>query len=276
MTLHFDGMTNYEESPQLYLHSDIDDLFDKGPWPKPFVFNEEVVRVFDDMVSRSVPLYREVMACAAHWTRAYYQPKTRIVDVGCSTGTFLELIGRFLPEPATLVGIDNSAAMLEKAKEKLEPLNERHSVELLCRSAVEPGGVEAKVAEETAGMTASPYQNSSVVVMNYTLQFLPLEQRKQLVNEIYAGLAEGGLLFMSEKVRSSTPQFQETITHQYEAFKERNGYARTEIERKKEALEHVLIPLTYEEQKRMLSESGFTQVDTLIKLHNFATFVARK
>lgn len=276
------GAAPYPSS--LYLNSEVDDLFENGPWPKPFEFNEEVVRVFDDMVSRSVPLYREVIACAANWTRAYYQPGTRIVDVGCSTGTFLELIGRFLPQPATLVGIDNSEAMLEKAKEKLSVLGESHRIELLCRSAVMPqtlNSPQTLTSLEAGSPTPqrapeSVYANSSVIVMNYTLQFLPLEERRQLIDEIYAGLVPGGLLFVSEKVRSSTPQFQETITHQYEGFKERNGYARTEIERKKEALEHVLVPLTYEQQSDMLRNAGFAQVDTLIKLHNFTTFVARK
>lgn len=81
---------------ELYLSPEKDDLFQKEPWPKPFVFNEDVVNVFDNMISRSVPLYREVLACAAHWARAYYQTETKIIDIGCSTGTFLELIGRFL------------------------------------------------------------------------------------------------------------------------------------------------------------------------------------
>lgn len=243
----------------LYLNSEFDNLFESGPWPKPFVFNEDVVRVFDDMVSRSVPLYQEVLLCAARWTRAYYQSGTKVIDVGCSTGTFMELVGRTLTETAQLVGIDNSKAMLDKAAEKLNPLSEIHTVQLHCLSA-----------------TDAAYDNSSVIVLNYTLQFLPLSERLNLLKLIYDGLVPGGLLFISEKVRSDNPQFQETITHQYEAFKERNGYAKTEIERKKEALEHVLIPLTYEEQRAMINNAGFSQLDTLIKLHNFTTFVAQK
>lgn len=246
-------------STDLYLNPDPDTLFETGPWPKPFVFNADVVRVFDNMVSRSVPLYREVLACAAYWARAYYQPGTRIVDVGCSTGTFLELLGRCLKQPATLVGIDNSPAMLEKAQHKLASLETPHQIELLCEPA------------ET-----SRFDHSSVVVMNYTLQFLPMQQRQAVVQAIYDGLVPGGLLFLSEKVKSPHSQFQETITRQYEAFKAHNGYAHSEIERKKEALEQVLIPLTEAEQMHMLRHSGFGQVDSLIKLHNFVSFVALK
>ncbi|OZH55819.1 tRNA methyltransferase [Hydrocoleum sp. CS-953] len=244
---------------ELYLSSEKDELFEKGPWPKPFAFNAEVVKVFDNMVSRSVPLYREVIAGAVHWTRAYYQSKTRIIDVGCSTGTFLELLGRFLKQPAILVGIDNSPDMLDKAREKLAQVESIHQIELICESAEN-----------------CSFENSSVVVMNYTLQFLSLPQRQKLLLAIYQGLVPGGLLFMSEKIRSGCPQFQETITRHYEAFKTKNGYAQNEIERKKEALENVLIPLSEAEQLQMLKQSGFEYIESLIKLHNFVSFVALK
>jgi tRNA (cmo5U34)-methyltransferase len=244
---------------ELYLSSEPDQLFEQEPWPKPFVFNEEVVRVFDNMVSRSVPLYREVIAAAVHWGLAYYQPGTRLIDVGCSTGTFLELFGRFSQESATLVGIDNSQPMLMKAQEKLAHIQPLHQVELICDNAEN-----------------CSFENSSVVIMNYTLQFLPLPQRQKLLRIIYQGLVPGGLMFLSEKVRSSCPQFQETMTRHYEQFKARNGYAKTEIERKKEALENVLIPLTEAEQLKMLQQSGFASVDTLMKLHNFVSFIALK
>ena len=149
--------------------------------------------------------------------------------------------------------------MLDKAAEKLKSLQELHTIELVCQSAAE-----------------ATYSGSSVVVMNYTLQFLALSQRQQLLAAIYQALAPGGLLFISEKVTASCPQFQETTTHHYEAFKARNGYARSEIERKKEALEHVLVPLTHDDQVQMLRDAGFSAVDVLIKMHNFASFVALK
>ncbi len=242
---------------ELYLSSAKDDLFHRGPWPKEFAFGDEVVEVFDDMVSRSVPLYREVIAAAVHWTQEYLQEGTKVIDIGCSTGTFLELLGRFLKKEATFVGIDNSEAMLKKAEEKLQEIAQKRPVELRCEDALQ-----------------ASYEGASVVVMNYTLQFLPLKNRLKLLKKIHEEMLPNGLLFLSEKIKSAHPRFQETMTLHYEAFKERNGYARTEIERKKEALENVLIPLSYDEQVAMIYESGFVHVDPLMKLHPFVTFVA--
>lgn len=251
-------MSTFSED-ELALKSDCDDLFLQSSWPKPFEFDEDVVRVFDDMVSRSVPLYRDVLISATQWTLAYYQAGTRIVDIGCSTGTFLEFVGRHLPDPGILVGIDNAAAMVTTAQEKLDKLTSRHQVQVVCTTAENYG-----------------FENCSVVVMNYTLQFLPLKQRQRLLAQIFEGLVPGGLLFLSEKVISPYPQFQETMTQNYEAFKAKNGYAQREIERKKEALENVLIPLTELQLRRMLNQCGFEMIDSLMKQHNFMTFVALK
>ena len=38
--------------------------------------------------------------------------------------------------------------------------------------------------------------------MNFTLQFIPLGERKQLIKEIYEALLPGGVLILSEKVLS--------------------------------------------------------------------------
>ncbi|MCV5755622.1 methyltransferase domain-containing protein, partial [Escherichia coli] len=42
-------------------------------------------------------------------------------------------------------------------------------------------------------------ENASVVVLNFTLQFLSPEDRYALLEKIYAGLRPGGILILSEK-----------------------------------------------------------------------------
>ncbi|MEM7030626.1 MAG: carboxy-S-adenosyl-L-methionine synthase CmoA [Chloroflexota bacterium] len=252
-------MMNENLSEQLALTSEKDDLFGQQSWPDPFVFNEAVAAVFDDMVSRSVPLYRETVACAAQWACDYYQLDTHIIDIGCSTGTFFDLVGRVLSEPASLIGIDSAQPMLDRAEVKLAHLTDRHHLSLWHKDILD-----------------CTFDNSSVVVMNYTLQFLPVADRSTVLQAIYDGLRPGGLLFLSEKVKSISRRVQDTVTQQYQSFKTQNGYARTEIERKKAALENVLVPLTQEAQIEMLKQIGFSQVDTVLKMHNFVSFVAIK
>lgn len=250
------------EQEELSLTGDSDRLFATGRYPAPFAFNEEVAQVFDDMVSRSVPLYREVAVAVAEWTKKFYQPGTVIYDIGCSTGTTIDLSARYLNhwgKSAHYVGIDTSEPMLQRAAAKLQGWEGVHKVELRCSDAL-----------------AEDYTNASVVVVNYTLQFVPVVQRAALLKKIHDGLRPGGILFLSEKLRSCCPEFHETVTDIYERFKESRGYSRTEIERKKEALDNVLIPLTLDEQSRLIAGAGFTRFEPMLRWHNFTSFIAVK
>lgn len=253
----------YELDPQkLTLHGEADQLFATGKYPVPFSFNDEVAQVFDDMVSRSVPLYKEVAIAVAEWTNKFYQPGTNIYDIGCSTGTTIDLSARYLShfdKQASFIGVDTSESMLARARSKLAGWTQEHSIELLLSDAMKVD-----------------YCNASVIVVNYTLQFIPVTKRRKLLEKLYAGLLPGGILFLSEKLRSCCPEFHEAVTDNYERFKEAHGYSRTEIERKKEALDNVLIPLTLEEQSELLRSSGFTCFEPMIRWHNFTSFLAIK
>lgn len=250
------------DTDKLTLGGEADQLFARGRYPAPFAFNEEVAQVFDDMVSRSVPLYREVAVAVAEWTNKFYQPHSKIYDIGCSTGTTIDLSARWLShfgKHAHYIGIDTSAPMLQRAKAKLAGWSEAHKIELLHSDALDVS-----------------YEDASVVVVNYTLQFIPVIKRAELLKKIHDGLRPGGILFLSEKLRSCCPPFHETVTDIYERFKESRGYSRTEIERKKEALDNVLIPLTLDEQSRLLQQAGFRHFEPMIRWHNFTSFIALK
>ena len=258
---------------ELNLRGKIDQIYEYNG-PKPFKFDEEVVLVFDDMVSRSVPLYCEVIDLAIYWVQRYYIPGTKIYDLGCSTGTTIDVLARFFAQcthfdnsnlqsngdvRCHLVGVDNSQAMVESCRQKLEWAKDTHEVEIHC-----------------ANLMDIKINNASFVIMNYTLQFIPIIQRSKLLTSIYTGLCDGGIFLLSEKVRAECSELQETCTWIYEDFKQRRKYTKREIARKKEALMNVLIPFTEDEIRMNLHAAGFTSVEVIAKWNNFTTFVARK
>jgi len=248
-----------KRQPQLSLISDHDRLFASQHYPRPFSFNEEVAGVFDDMVQRSIPLYLDVHHYLGDWCRRFHQSGTALVDIGCSTGTTLHYISQCLAHDATLIGVDSSPAMIRKAQSKLQDLAANHKLQLIC--------------EDIQKLVLPP---ASVVIMNYTLQFLPVSQRPNLLKRIFDCLLPGGLFFISEKVRACHPLIQETTTHIYEKFKLDQGYSRSEIARKKEALENILIPYTEAEHRQILTETGFHAIETVMKWNNFTSLVAIK
>lgn len=248
------------DKPVKLVSGERDELFAAEGYPKPFAFNREVAQVFDDMVSRSIPLYKEVTRTSAEWALRFYRPGTAIYDIGCSTGTTTAALAEaFLGAgtSAAFIGVDNSEPMIAKAQDKLAPWRSAHSIDLLATD-----------------IRQHKFQPTSVVIINYTLQFLPIAHRRSLLTSIRQALVPGGILFISDKVRGGCPEFHEAMTHIYEGFKQENGYSRTEIERKKEALEHVLVPLTFTEQMDLLADSGFTYNEPVVKWNNFLSTVS--
>ncbi len=237
-----------------------DQLFETQRYPKPFEFNEAVAEVFDDMVSRSVPLYLEMHELLIEWTRRYYQVGSKVVDYGCSTGTAIELLAKTLPEITSYLGVDSSGPMLQRAKEKTAALRKQ--------------GMELEFA--CSDMQPSHAAGSSVILMNYTLQFIPVHHRLEFLQEVCSQMLAGGLFFLSEKTVSANPKMQELSTEIYEKFKNTQGYSLSEIARKKEALNNVLTPLRLDETYSMLGEAGFVNIQPILMWNNFITIVCEK
>lgn len=232
-----------------------DTLF-QAPIEKQFQFDEKVASVFDDMIVRSVPFYRENMELQFQYLLPFLEPGDLVIDLGCSTGNFLlELEGRV--KGVRLVGIDNSPEMVKRARLKGEGLGSR--VEF----------VEADIFDY-------PIEGAKAVIANYTLQFIRPLYRQQVVEKIFQGLLPGGVFLFTEKLISPHPKLHKIMVDIYHRYKEKQGYTRYEIARKREALENVLIPYTMEENIQMVKRAGFRFVELVFRWNNFGTFIAIK
>jgi tRNA (cmo5U34)-methyltransferase len=225
-----------------------------------FVFDEKVAGVFDDMVSRSVPQYREIQRMLAELAGSFATEGSNIYDLGCSTGTTLSLLHKALPVKARLCGIDASNAMLDECRQKLATLNAGGEIELCCADLDK--GIELK--------------NASVVLLVLTLMFVRPLNREKLIADIYSGLNENGCLLLVEKVLGERSLLNRLFIEHYYAYKRRVGYSELEIAQKREALENVLIPYRLGENIDMLSRVGFRDIDVFFKWYNFAGIVAVK
>lgn len=235
-----------------------DTLFTK-PISKQFEFDADVAAVFDDMLSRSVPFYKESLQLTRQFSINALQDGGRVVDLGCSTASLLLEIERALKstDGVELIGIDSSTAMIEHAHKKIEAFGSKISL------------VEGDILEY-------PFGRTKVVVCNYTLQFIRPLVRETLLRKIYDSLEEGGVFIFSEKVLSENATLNKQLIDCYYSFKKEQGYSEYEIVQKREALENVLIPYTMIENIDMAKKSGFSSCDVLFRWANFATFIASK
>lgn len=230
---------------------------DQQSGKKPFEFNEQVANVFDDMLNRSIPFYQESINILCQVVQKFHAPQKIIYDLGCSTGNTLLTVNEKVPD-VQCIGVDNSAAMIEKFNQKIISLQKKN-IEVFCED-----------------ITKTNFKNCGTVILNYILQFLSLTERKKLVEKIFSSLQTNDIVFISEKIVSSDSKMNDFWVEQYFQFKEQNGYSKLEIARKRAALENVLMPLSLEENITLFSKVGFKKIDVLIKWYNFVSFVAVK
>ena len=238
-----------------------DEIFAEGEFQRgSFRFNDSVASVFDDMATRCIPYYNEVIQLTASAADKFISDNGLIYDIGCSTGNTLLFISKALRDrKINLIGIDPSESMLNKAQEKASVYTYSHDIQFLEGSAE---SYEFKAAD--------------MIILNYTLQFIEVDQRPALIKKLYDSLKPGGMLIMSEKLCQEDENVQEFNTETYEAFKAGNGYSYLEIANKRQALENILVPGSLTSNLDLLNTAGFERVEILFKWLNFTTFLVFK
>lgn len=226
-----------------------------------FKFDERVVAVFPDMIQRSVPGYGMIISNIGILAAKYAQPGSHCYDLGCSLGAAsLAMRQRITAPECDIIAVDNSPAMLERARELLDrDTTAIVPVRLIC-----------------ADIQDVAVENASVVVLNFTLQFIPPAQRPALIERIHAGLRPGGILILSEKIAFSEPERQQFHMELHHDFKRANGYSDLEISQKRSALENVMIPETVACHQMRLQEAGFSADELWFQCFNFVSMVAIK
>ena len=238
-----------------------DDLYKARVSTEDFVFDEQVAEVFDDMIARSIPGYATMISTLGGFVKKYYKSDSKIYDLGCSLGgvTF-EICEQLKESNFNLIAIDNSEAMIER-------LVQRKSI---------IGGLEDRVEILCEDINDSIIENASIVILNFTLQFLPLKYRDRLIKRIYDGLIPGGILILSEKIVLGGENLNNLFVEMYHKFKESNGYSELEISQKRLALENILIPETISMHKNRLVSAGFRSFEIWFQHLNFASTISLK
>ncbi len=225
-----------------------------------FVFDSKVADVFADMVVRSVPAYDSIITMTGAWAKQYVSPNSYCYDLGCSLGaSTFAMIHQIPHQNYQLFAIDLSPAMLQRLQQQLKSKQTTAPVNLIC-----------------ADIEAINISNASMVVLNFTLQFIAPQQRSDLLNKIYQGLLPNGILILSEKIAFNNVAEQQCYQTWHEAFKQAHGYTKLEISQKRQALEQVLIPETIEQHKKRFLNTGFKYYTHWLQCLNFASWILYK
>jgi tRNA (cmo5U34)-methyltransferase len=225
-----------------------------------FVFDERVVRVFPDMVNRSIPGYGLIVPLAGLLARRYAQDDSTLYDLGCSLGAVALAMSQSVQAKGTrIVAVDKSPAMVARLRQVL---------------ASPAGAGRIPVQAVCADVLDTPIEDASVVALNFTLQFVEPGSRARLLAGIASGLRPGGVLLLSEKIRFADAPEQELQTNWHHDFKRAQGYSELEIARKRDALENVMRPDTLQQHAERLRAAGFSNVYKWFQAFNFVSLLA--
>lgn len=226
-----------------------------------FEFNETVVEVFPDMLKRSIPGYPATIQMIGALAARYVQPTTQCYDLGCSLGAAALAIRHNVSQPGCrIVAVDNSAAMVARCRE-LVAADPRDGPEILI---IQDDIQQVEIAD------------ASMVVMNYTLQFLAPQLRDEMMRKIGKALVPGGIFVLSEKVVNEDESMEEMLVDLHHDFKRRNQYSDLEISRKRTAIENILVPDTTKKHFERLEAAGFRHVGICLRYFNFVSIVATR
>ena len=221
-----------------------------GKWE----FNKEVTDVFDEMLERSIPDYEGMRETTTELAVRYAIPETFIVDLGCSRGAALKPIHSVLEDSVSYAGIEISEPMRDAAVTEI-PFAEILNTDL---------------RHDYPGLDAS------VVLSVLTLQFIPIEYRQKIVANVYDSLRPGGAFLLVEKILGRDSFTNELFIETYLKRKGANGYSQEEINRKRESLEGVLVPVTSLWNEDLIKVAGFKHVECYWRHLNFAAWIGIK
>jgi len=237
-----------------------DKLFAHNQQAVDFAFDDAVADVFPDMIRRSVPGYEAIISQLGVLARHYAKPDTHIYDLGSSLGAAtLSMYRQTSDLNVKHICIDNSKSMVKRCQSRLQRHMPDADLEILCENI-----------EDTK------ISNASLVVINFTLQFLSPDSRLELLKKVYKGLLPGGVLILSEKLVFIDKTENQLQIDWHLSSKRANGYSDMEISQKRAALENVLIPDTFEEHQKRLKAAGFSQSYQWFQSFNFASLIALK
>ena len=237
-----------------------DKTLPEGPWE----FNTEVAAVFEDMLERSIPDYEKMrLASCAIAAPALRDDEGRVLDLGCANGMALSRLDTYTACEGShihrLVGLDVSAAMLEKAEERFKGDDRYHFLNHDLK-------------------THFPFPDASfdVVMCVLTLQFLPIVHRLRIMDEINRILVPGGRLVFVEKILGFGNLLDQDMVDIYHEHKRDMGYTEEQIERKRLSLEGVMTPISASWNEELLEKAGFIHKDVFWRWMNFAGWIAVK
>jgi len=221
-----------------------------------FTFDNNVANVFEDMVNRSVPGYDFLVENIGVISKKFYQSNTNIYDLGSSLcACSLSVLRKIENFNGTIYAVDSSIDMINICEKNILKKEIKFLHSDICNVDI---------------------INSSVVILNLTLQFISVENRKNLLKNIFSSLKKNGVIIITEKITIAKESDDIFFKNFHDFFKENNGYSKEEIDRKKIALSETMIIESEKKHEKRFNEIGCKNFYKWFQCYNFVSWVLIK
>jgi tRNA (cmo5U34)-methyltransferase len=236
------------------------DVAERFAVPGSWQFSPEVAAVFDEHVEASVPFYQPIQELAAEVADWAAPAGATIADLGAATGTTCERIQRRHPDRGyTFHLYDAAEEMLDRARGKL------------VGAKVLPTQILSYQQRLEAGLRHS---FASLTLALFTLQFLDPTDRHAVLQMARGCARDEGALLVAEKLRLPDSRWHEIAAAVSHDWKAARGIGHEAIRAKERALRGVLVPLTDDQNRRMITAAGWAGVEVLFRWHSWAVYGA--
>ena len=219
--------------------------------------SKKVVENFDYHIENSIPLYHQGHDLICKLSDFFVSQGSLCYDLGCATARLTgKLATRHRNLNVIVKGIDVEPSMIAQASDNCRHLD---TVELL-----------------TADINDIDLQTCDLIVSYYTLQFVPLADRQEILSKIYRALRRGGALILFEKILAHDAYMQDIANLIVNEHKLDNGYRPAEIVAKATSLKGVLRAVTNRQNQQMLQQAGFERISPLMSYLSFTGYLASK
>lgn len=227
-----------------------------NPEGRKWEFDEEVTRVFGDMLGRSIPNYDTMRELCFMVGRNFVNDGGTVSDIGCSNGLASEKFIQNFPYTEFYL-FDVSEPMLEACRSMYEGRSNVYVLYQDLRKGV-------------------PVSGNDLIISSLTIQFTPMEYRQNIFQSVYDNLNRGGAFILVEKVLGNSADIDNILVDEYYNIKRENGYTEELIQNKRKSLEGVLVPMTASFNEHLLRQSGFSKIDCFWRCLNFCAWIAIK
>lgn len=217
---------------------------------------------FDNHIEQSIRGYNQLHDDVVNLSRYFVEDGTWVVDIGASTGKTIEAMCRqndsFAPN-AMYNAIENATGFKDALHKRMSKLRDENF----------------SVDYEMTDIRLFDFHNCSLVTSLFTLQFMPMRDRAQVITDIYRGLNPGGAFIFAEKTVATNARIQEMMTFTYYDYK-RKSFTEKDIMDKEITLRNMLKPNTWYEIENMILKAGFSSVQPFWQNFLFVGAIAIK